>query len=291
MSPEQASAPSTVDGRSDIYSLAVVLYEMLTGEVPFAAATPDAMLAAKALAQLPPLPTTIPRAVDAAIRRALTPNPRNRFATVGEFCHSPRGRIQEYRVKRPTFCRAVEHRGAARHRDGQCVQHAQAAAGVEAPARALGRIVVVPFTNATGDKSLDVVGHMTGDFLTEGLFQARSSKSLHRSACGDSSRSRPGAQRDEPNRRGNGSRHRRAGNLLQGWRFAASVLRVSDQGGKRVVGEIADVHSGIDDPSRGLKELRSRLMGWMAYQYDQRYRKRRCDRPSTAHVRGLSSIR
>jgi serine/threonine protein kinase len=51
MSPEQAAADPTVDGRSDQYSLACVLYEMLAGEPPYAAPTADAMLARESTAE------------------------------------------------------------------------------------------------------------------------------------------------------------------------------------------------------------------------------------------------
>ncbi len=88
MSPEQALAEGDIDGRSDTYSLACVLYEMLVGEPPFQSANAQTVLAKK-LSEAPPrlsnLRDTVSPALDEAIRRALAKIPADRFATAGEF--------------------------------------------------------------------------------------------------------------------------------------------------------------------------------------------------------------
>ena len=88
MSPEQAAGEKDVDARSDIYSLATVLYEMLTGQVPFTAATPQAMVARRFTEVPKPvreLRETVPVGVEAALARALARTPADRFETADAF--------------------------------------------------------------------------------------------------------------------------------------------------------------------------------------------------------------
>ncbi|MCK6624496.1 MAG: protein kinase [Anaerolineae bacterium] len=87
ISPEQAQGISQLDGRTDIYSLGVVLFEMFTGRVPFSADTPFATIHDHIYTPLP-LPRTINPAIDPAVERlllkALAKDPNDRFATADE---------------------------------------------------------------------------------------------------------------------------------------------------------------------------------------------------------------
>jgi len=87
MSPEQFSGQN-VDGRSDIYSLSCVLYEMLVGEVPFTGPNAIAIMARHTM-ELPPsiqiVRGTVPDELEGAIMHALEKVPADRFATVSQF--------------------------------------------------------------------------------------------------------------------------------------------------------------------------------------------------------------
>src|SRR5579884_1106936 len=86
LSPEQARG-ATVDARSDLYSVGIVLYEMLTGEVPFTGETP-VEIAMKHLQStaVPPsaLRPEVPRELDAVVMRAIAKDPEQRYQSAEE---------------------------------------------------------------------------------------------------------------------------------------------------------------------------------------------------------------
>jgi serine/threonine protein kinase/tetratricopeptide (TPR) repeat protein len=91
MSPEQASGDRAIDERTDVYSLAAVLYEMLAGEPPYTGPTVQAMIAKRLTDPVPSVRRvrpSVPETIDQAIQRALAPVAADRFANAGDFARA-----------------------------------------------------------------------------------------------------------------------------------------------------------------------------------------------------------
>jgi serine/threonine protein kinase/Flp pilus assembly protein TadD len=91
VSPEQAAGAGHVDARADQYSLAVTLYEMLAGERPFSRAT-DVEAFAKRFNETPTpirqLREDVPEAIEAALTKAISPDPDTRYASIALFAQA-----------------------------------------------------------------------------------------------------------------------------------------------------------------------------------------------------------
>src|SRR2546422_2217635 len=91
MSPEQATESERLDGRSDIYSLGCMLYEMLAGEPPYTGANARSVIAKQLTDPVPSvrrLRDTIPPAIDGAVSKALAKAPADRFVTTAQFAEA-----------------------------------------------------------------------------------------------------------------------------------------------------------------------------------------------------------
>jgi eukaryotic-like serine/threonine-protein kinase len=111
MSPEQATGDRAIDGRTDIYSLGAILYEMLTGDPPYIGSTAQAIIA-RVLTESPrsvrAQRQTIPEFVDHAVARALAKLPADRFASAHEFASALHGQAVSGRASELTVFRTAD---------------------------------------------------------------------------------------------------------------------------------------------------------------------------------------
>jgi len=103
MSPEQVSGSERLDARSDIYSLACVLYELLVGEPPFSGENPQVVLLRQLTAEAPLLRQHLPSAsaeLEACVAKALAKDPEKRFASAREFAQALEQPLTTTRARR-----------------------------------------------------------------------------------------------------------------------------------------------------------------------------------------------
>jgi serine/threonine protein kinase/tetratricopeptide (TPR) repeat protein len=208
MSPEQATGDRQVDGRSDVYSLGCVLYEMLTGEVPHPGSSMQAVIA-RVLTDVPTdvrvLRSRVPEHLAAAVMTALEKLPADRWQSARAFADAlvvnPGTQSEQPDSARIanapspdslTTAPDVSQSAAASRRRRDFGKHAVRVAivtGLIGLAAALGivisrrvsspqlsdkRVVVVPFDNQTGDTALAPLGRLAAEWTTQGLSQAGS---------------------------------------------------------------------------------------------------------------------
>ncbi|GCE24645.1 hypothetical protein KDA_01290 [Dictyobacter alpinus] len=97
LSPEQGTG-DVIDYRTDVYSLGVVLYQMLAGRVPFTGTSPVAVAIKHTLEQAPPLTRfnpQVPKNVEAVVMKAMAKSPKDRFDSAGTFAQALRQAVAE----------------------------------------------------------------------------------------------------------------------------------------------------------------------------------------------------
>ncbi len=174
MSPEQASAGS-VDGRSDLYSLGCVLYEMLAGEPPFTGPTPQAVIARRFTETPRPLGATreqLPAGLEQAVGKALARTPADRFQTAGDLAHAL---VQAGTASAPGAQRAGPPRPSARRWLLPVVVLLALAAVTYAAARYFNRTTAPPPAGAAAPASVAVLPFRNlgpdsvEDYLSDGI--------------------------------------------------------------------------------------------------------------------------
>jgi serine/threonine-protein kinase len=160
MSPEQLDATGEIDGRSDLYSLACVLYEMLSGRPPFTG-TPNAVIR-RHLGERPrPLMSwcSVPPKLDTAVLRALDKSPECRYQTVGGFMSAlangtHRVRVIGRRVAVVPFVHACDRPSVDTYSDGIGEE-------VAAALREYEGVVIAPNVSADPEAVSGYVSHVS----------------------------------------------------------------------------------------------------------------------------------
>lgn len=177
MSPEQAAGEQTLDGRSDLYALGCVLYEMLGGQPPFTGPTVESVVHQHLMVAPPPITNlrpTVPAAVAGALARTLAKNPADRFSPAAQFVQAfapVSGATAAPTPTPPPRSRAIPIGiGVAAGLLVVAVAGYVATRG-EKPVALLEpkRVVVATFENRSRDPSLDQLGAMAADWIARGL--------------------------------------------------------------------------------------------------------------------------
>jgi TolB-like protein/tetratricopeptide (TPR) repeat protein len=237
MSPEQAAGEKDLDGRSDLYSLGCVLYEMLAGQPPFTGPTVESVVHQQLAAEPQPvtvLRSAVPPAVGRALVRALAKTPADRFRTAAEFA-------------------------AALAAGGE---RAEMAASVAAGAAS---IAVLPFLNLGGDPENEYFSDGLAEDIIDALTQVPGLRVMARTSAfafrGKEADVREIGARLNVAHILEGS-VRRAGNRL---RVTAQLVKVTDGyhlWSQRFDREMTDVFAIQDEISQAIVEkLRVRLAG------------------------------